>query len=260
MDSVIYLHDGTFEGVLHAVAIAVKSQKDVQGIYADKGFSPQLFDTIIRLETDKKQAFRLFEYLKKLGGTASHFTVNGFLSDDRDVGIHLYKMVQQCLVRGSKATELYTHDSIKYLDALSQKVSFEAHRFTGLIRFRILEDGLQYAPFEPDCMVIGHLAHHFKQRFKNRRWILHDVRRNQALYWDTESLQSINIDEDFTNHVCQHGEIFESKLNEQELHYQQLWNSFHTAIANTDRKNLDLQRQFMPRRYWKYLSEMRNLG
>jgi len=258
MDSIIYLHDGTFEGLLHAVASAVKSQKDVQGIYAEKGFTPQIFDTLIRVKTDSQQALRLFEYLKKLGGTASHFTVNGFLSDDREVGIHLYKMVQECLVRGPKATQLYSHDSIKYLDNLSQKVSFEAHRFTGLIRFRILEDGLQYAPFEPDCMVIGHCARHFKQRLRNRRWILHDVRRNHALYWDTESLQSIDIDEDFTNHVRQHGEIPESKLSEKELHYQQLWNSFHTAIANTDRKNLDLQRQFMPRRYWKYLSEMKS--
>ena len=194
--------------------------------------------------------------MKNLKGAAARFTINGFLSDDREVGIHLYWMVRECLVRGSEATQLYTHDSIKYLDKLSQKVSFEAHRFTGLIRFRILEDGLQYAPFEPDCMVIGHCALHFKKRLKNRRWILHDIRRNHALYWDGDSLQLIDIDEDFTKYVRQHGEIPESRLSEKERHYQELWKSFHTAIANTDRKNLGLQRQFMPRRYWKYLIEM----
>lgn len=258
MESIIYLHDGTFEGLLHAVAIAVKSQKNVQGIYAEKGFTPQLFDTLIRLETDRRQALRLFEYLKKLGGAATHFTVNGFLSDDREVGFHLYKMVQECLIRGIKATQLYTHASIKYLDNLSQKVEGEAHKFTGLIRFRILEDGLQYGPFESDCMIIGHLARHFKQRLRNRRWILHDLRRNHALYWDTASLESIDIDEDFTAYVMQYGEIPDSRLSEKERHYQKLWNSFHTAIANTDRKNLDLQRQYMPRRYWKYLVEMRS--
>ena len=256
MNPIIYLHDGSFEGLLHAVALAVKSQKEVQGIYAEKGFSPQIFDTLLRVQTDNKQALRLFEYLKKLKGTAAHFAVNGFLSDDREVGIHLYRMVWECLVRGSKATELYTHDSIKYLEILSQKVTFEARRFTGLIRFRILEDGLQYAPFEPECMVIGHCALHFKHRLKNRRWILHDIRRNHALYWDCDLLQSIDIDEDFTNYVRQYGEIPESRMSKNERHYQELWKSFHTAIANMDRKNLDLQRQFMPRRYWKYLVEM----
>ena len=256
MKQVVYLHDGSFEGLLHAVATAVKSQQNVHGIYAEQDFTPQLFETHVRIKTDRQQALRLFEYLKNLKGTAARFAVNGFLSDDRKVGIHLYQMVRECLVHGAKATQLYTHDSIRYLDSLSQKVSFEAHRLTGLIRFRILENGLQYAPIEPDCIVIGHCALHFQQRLKKRRWILHDIRRNQALYWDGDLLQSIDIDEDFTSHVRRFGEIPDSWLSVEELHYQQLWKSFHTAIANTDRKNLDLQRQFMPRRYWKYLVEM----
>lgn len=256
MDSIKYLYDGSFEGLLHAVAAAVKSPKDVKGIYIKKGFAPQIFDTCLQIQTDSQQALRLFKYLQNLKGDAARFAVNGFLSDDREVGIHLYRMVRQCLVHGAKATQLYTHESIKYLDKLSQQVNSETHRFTGLIRFRILEDGLQYAPFEPDCNVIGYCALHFKQRLKNQRWILHDLRRNHALYWDGYSLQTIDIADDFTCHVRHYGEIPESRLSEQERHYQQLWQCFHTAIANTDRKNLDLQRQFMPRRYWKYLVEM----
>ncbi len=255
MESITYLHDGSFEGLLHAVATAVKSNNDVSGIYCEQGFSPQLFDTLIHLQTDSQQASRLFEYLKKLNGNAARFAMNGFLSGDHEVGIHLYRMVQECLVRGAQATQLYTHESIRYLDKLSQKVSFEAHRFTGLIRFRILEDGLQYAPFEPDCNIVGLGALHFRQRLRNIRWILHDIRRDYALYWDGDSLQSIDIDKDFTSHVRQYGEIPDSKLSEDERRYQKLWKSFHSAIANPDRKNLDLQRQFMPRRYWKYLVE-----
>lgn len=257
MNPVVYLHDGSFEGLLHAVSAAVKSQQKIHGIYAEQYYSPQIFDSLVQIQTDNQQALRLFEYLKNLKGAAARFAVNGFLSDDRKVGFHLYQMVRECLVHGAKATRLYTHDSIRYLDNLSHKVNVEAHRFTGLIRFRILEDGLQYAPFAPDCMVIGHCALHFKQRLKNRRWILHDIRRNHAMYWDGNVLQSIDIDDDFTNHVRQHGEIPESRLSVEERHYQQLWKVFHTAIANRDRNNLDLQRQFMPRRYWKYLVEMR---
>ena len=256
MDSIIYLHDGTFEGLLHAVATAIKSPQEVQGIYAAQGFTPKIYDTLIETKTDSQQALRLFEYLKKLQGAATRLAIYGFLSEDHEVGIHLYHMVQLCLVRGPTATQLSSHDSIRYLDKLAHKVSVEAHRFTGLLRFRILEDGLQYGPFAPNCNVIGHCALHFRHRLKNQRWIVHDIRRNHALYWDTQSLQSITLDDDFTNHVRRHGEIPESRLTETERHYQQLWQTFHTAIANTKRKNLDLQRQFMPRRYWKYLIEM----
>lgn len=257
MKPVIYLHDGSFEGLLNAVAHAIKSDEDVQAIYAERSFNPQLFDTPVLLETDSQQAQRLFEYLKKLGGSASRFAVNGFLSDDAQVGIHLLEMVRQCLVLGAKATQLYSNESIQYLDDLCHKVSFETHRFTGLIRFRILDDGLQYAPFEPDCMVIGYVALHFKARFHNRRWILHDIGRNQALYWDGTSVESIEIDDDFTNYIRKHGEVEDSRLSEDESYYQKLWSTFHTAIANMDRKNRNLQRQYMPKRYWKYLVEMR---
>lgn len=256
MDSIVYLYDGSFEGLLHAVAAALKSPGEVQGIYAEQGFSPRIFDTLIHLKTDSGQALRLFAYLKKLKGAAARFAVNGFLSDDHEVGRHLYWLVRECLVRGPKATQLYTHDSIRYLDKLAQKVSAEAHRCIGLIRFRILEDGLQYAPFAPDCNVIGHCARHFRQRLANQRWILHDIGRNHALYWDGKDLQSITLDDDFTKHVRRAGEIPDARISETERHYQKLWQSFHTAIANPDRKNLDLQRRFMPRRYWKYLIEM----
>jgi probable DNA metabolism protein len=255
---IIYLHDGSFEGLLNAVATAIKSKQDVQGIYAEKAYLPRIFDTLVSLSTDDQQALRLFEYLKKLGGSAATFTLNGFLSEDKEVGTHLYRMVQECLVRGGQATQIYTHDSIRYLDKLSKKVGFEAHRFNGLIRFRILEDGLLYAPFEPDCNIIGYCAQHFRQRLKNQRWILHDIGRDQPLYWDGKSLQSIDIDPEFTRHVREHGEVPDKELDRDEHYYQELWKTFHTAIANPDRENPGLQRQLMPRRYWKYLVEMKD--
>lgn len=254
---IVYLHDGTFEGLLHAVATAVKSGGDVKGIYDKKRYSPSLFDVCKPLKTDGDQVQRLFDYLKGLGNGPLRFAMDGYLSDDVEIGIHLYEMVRLCLVHGGRAGQLYTNDSIKYLDDLSKKVRFEAHRLTGLIRFRIFNDGLQYAPFEPDCIVIGYLARHFRERLKNRRWILHDIRRNLALYWDGESLQPIDIEKDFTDYVRKFGEVSEEKLSEDEVYYQQLWTSFHSAIANASRENIKLQRQFMPQRYWKYLVEMK---
>lgn len=253
----VYLHDGTFEGLLTAVARAVKAEGKIHGVYSQKNFSPQLFDAPENLDTDAEQAKKLFDYLKKLGGLSIRFAMDGYLSEDCEVGVHLQEMVNLCLIHGGGATQIYSNSSIQYLDTLSKRVRFEAHRFTGLIRFRILVDGVQYAPFEPDNIIIGYLADHFKKRFHNNRWILHDTRRNLALYWDRDNLQSIDIDEEFTTHVVAHGEIEEGRLTESESYYQQLWTTFHGAISNAKRKNLNLQRQYMPKRYWKYLVEMK---
>jgi probable DNA metabolism protein len=52
------------------------------------------------------------------------------------------------------------------------------------------------------------------------------------------------------------GEIPHEHLCQSEVHYQNLWSSFHEAIAIKDRRNPVLQRRCMPSRYWKYLPEI----
>jgi probable DNA metabolism protein len=251
----VYIHDGSFEGMLHAIAAAVKSEDKVRGVYAEADYGPLLFETPIALAVDRAQALRLFHYLQRLQGTAVRLAINGFLSEDPEVGTHLYRMVLTSLTSGGGITQSYSHDSVNYLQKLSRKVGFEAHRFEGLLRFKILHDGVQYAPFEPDCNVIGYCAQHFKNRLKNVSWILHDIRRNLAVYWDGNTLEYIDIEKNFSEYVRTGGEVPEHMLSSSEHQYQQLWRLFHTSIANKDRENLALQRQHMPRRYWKYLVE-----
>lgn len=257
MDANIFLHDGSFEGLLTAVACAVKSDKSVQGIYDQNCYNPKIFDKITDIPTDSNQAFRLFNYLRKLKGKAARYAFDGYLSEELEIGTHLYCMVKESLLHGGKAVANFTNDSIKYLDSASERVFFEMDRYIGLIRFRILEDGLQYAPFESKHNIIGYLADHFKSRLPNRRWILHDISRNYALYWDTASIQNVDIDKTFTNHIRQHGDIPQAHLHQDEKYYQDLWKTFHKAIAISNRKNPALQAQFMPKRYWKYLIEKR---
>ena len=257
MKSSIYLHDGSFEGILSAVAFAVKSGESVQGIYDEKSYSAQLFDMVVRVPTDSLQAEKLFSYLKNLGEYAVQFTINGFLGEERAVGFHLYQMVRLCLRHGARALELYSDDSIRYLSQLSRRVNGEAHRLSGLIRFRELKEDIYYAPFESDCNVIGYLARHFSCRMGSRQWILHDVGRNISLHWDGSKVQSIEVDSAFTDYVLENGEVPDTHLGNTEQYYQQLWQSFHATIANPDRENRKLQRQLMPKRYWQYLVEMR---
>jgi probable DNA metabolism protein len=251
----IYIHDGSFEGMLHAAAAAIKSEDNVRGVYGRTDYRPLLFETPVILVVDRAQAHRLFQYLRTQQSGAELLAMNGFLSEDPEVATHLFRMIQACLKSGRGMTQCYSHDSVNYLQKLSRKVGLEAHRFNGLIRFRILEDNLQYAPFEPDCNIIGYCANHFKNRLKNSSWILHDIRRNLAVYWDRQALQDIDMEKKFSEYVQTRGEVPEHMLNSSEKHYQQLWRSFHTAIANKDRENRTLQRQLMPHRYWKYLVE-----
>jgi len=251
----IYLHDGTFEGLLTAVALAVKSGRPVRGIRAAGNASPGLFDSPVAVLTDPDQAARLFSYLDGVSARAARLCLEAYLSEEEDIGLHLVRLVRLCLAHGGRATVLYSDDSILRLSRLSRRVNGEAHRLCGLIRFRLLHEQLQYAPFESDCNVIGFLAGHFRGRLANRRWILHDLGRDLALYWDGQELRHIEVDPEFSERVRRDGEVPQGHLDGEELGFQQLWRTFHTAIANPHRENRRLQRRLMPRRYWKYLTE-----
>lgn len=257
MAPTVYLHDGSFEGLLTAVAAAVKAKGSVQAVYSRAQYLPALFDKTVEIQNDTAQAERLLQYLQNLSPLARQLAVNGFLSEDRRIGCYLCEFVSLSLTCGAEALDLHNNDAVRALHSLCRKVSFEAHRLNGLIRFRILADGLQYAPFSADHNVIGYCADHFRHRLIGRRWILHDVGRDVALYWDTETLQTVEIDQTVTRHVARFGDLPPGQSTEEEQYFQRLWQSFHTAIANPDRENRLLQLRFMPRRYWRYLIELK---
>lgn len=256
MQRCLYLHDGSFEGLLHAVAAAVKSYAPVHAVCSEKSHVPSLFDRLNCIETNPEQAQRLLDYLRNLDSQAARFAVNGYLSEDDAVGMHLYHFVRLCLQRGAAAVHLHSNDSVRYLNDTCRKVGFEAHRLKGLLRFSVLENGLQYAPFESDHNVIGFCALHFQKRLAGRKWILHDIGRDIALHWDGETLQPVTMEPEFTQYVLRNKEIPDQHMTDSEQHYRKLWRSFHTSIAIAGRKNRRLQRQLMPKRYWNYLTEM----
>ena len=241
--------------MLTAVAMAVKAPQPVRSVCPVAGFVPTLFHAATTIKSNREQAGRLFSYLQGLSSEAARLAINGFLSEDRSVGSHLLEFVRLSLVVSSEALDFYSNDSVRALHLLSRKVDFEAHRLHGLLRFRILADGLQYAPFSADHNVIGYCADHFRRRLASRQWILHDLGRNLALYWNTEELQTVEVEEDITTHVARFGELPKERLTEEEHYYQQLWRIFHKTTANPDRENKVLQSKFIPRRYWRYLVE-----
>ena len=53
-----------------------------------------------------------------------------------------------------------------------------------------------------------------------------------------------------------HGKLDEKLLAEDEKLFQEMWRSYFKALTIKERKNPKLQRQHMPRRYWKYITEL----
>ncbi|MDR0541581.1 MAG: DUF4130 domain-containing protein, partial [Dysgonamonadaceae bacterium] len=93
----------------------------------------------------------------------------------------------------------------------------------------------------------------FQDRYADQRWLIYDSRRNFGLYYDLKKTEIVRFEQPPAS--LQTGKIVREQQDEDEKAFQDLWKEYLQAITIQPRKNLRLQRQFMPRRFWKYLVE-----
>jgi hypothetical protein len=133
--------------------------------------------------------------------------------------------------------------------AAAHKVWKETDRLRGLLRFSPGKDGIHIARCAPDHFVLPALASHFTIRFGETPWAVLDERRGLALVRAPGSGARL---------VSLEGAGRGIAAPEQDP-WEDLWRSYHRVVNNESRANPGLQKQFMPRRYWKYLPEARDL-
>jgi hypothetical protein len=135
------------------------------------------------------------------------------------------------------------------------KVNHEIDRMRGFLRFNpvpgpqaegspLAKDAAYVAFCAPDHFVLPALASHFTRRFGEQEWAIIDEKRSLCL----------------SRHPGESPWLFRVPLptcrpliNDD---WENLWRHYHRTINNEGRKNPQLQRQFMPERYWKYLPEV----
>ena len=130
------------------------------------------------------------------------------------------------------------------VQAAAFKTWREIDRLRGLLRFSPDEDGVYRAFCEPDHFVLPALGPHFRERFGVTPWIVIDNRRRLCLHCEQGQVPTLS--------GMGKSQAFSGLGGE----WEELWRRYHKSINNESRNKADLQRSFMPQRYWKYLTEM----
>ncbi len=238
-----YLYDGTLEGFLTGIYHHYYFQK-VTGIYAEETYSPTFMEESKVIATHMPYAEKVIQGLKtKISGYAYRHVLYTFYSDAENKDDLLFRYILFCFHVGKDADRYNTHPCVLPVHKLSRRVSFEAHKFLGLLRFSDFQ-GILYAAFAPDHNILLFVAPHFADRMPKERLIIHDTGRDLAA---------------FSNY----GEwvITEFKLpqdpvkSEQEKAVENLWKTYFSHMTIENRKNPKLQRQFVPLRYRKHILE-----
>jgi probable DNA metabolism protein len=259
---ITYIYDGTFTGLLTAVYHILNSGATTSSIADASRFEPDLFTRPEVIITDPDLAGKLFHSLiGKLSKPAWRDIYSCFLSEETGIEKIILDFIIKSRRHGVSYQQNYSDSTIRAIRKISDRVNYEIHRLHGFVRFRMMSDGLYYAPVEPDYNIVELLAPHFTARFADQQWFIHDLRRGKGIYYDgcqctlvtdVEAKPEAIFAASARNHVSGlRPAIFEGD----EPQYQELWNEYFQGIAITERENKRLQRQHMPQRYWKNLIE-----
>ncbi|HDR50171.1 MAG TPA: DNA metabolism protein [Mariniphaga anaerophila] len=250
----IFLYDGTFEGLLTCIFEGYSSKKFPDEIEPEGKNPESLFAEVKKIDSDAGKANRVWKGIQqKLSVRNRQLLYYAFLSEKEGIEMQILRFAQRLFSEEKNIeTDLGDEDVLDIIQ-FARKVKKEAMRLMQFVRFQQTKDGLYFCGIDPMYDVLPLVLGHFKRRFSDQQWLLYDLKRNYGAFYNKKSVEEVVLTSQELNR--QTGQISENVLNEGDAFYQTLWKSYFNNISIKERKNLRLQRQHMPRRFWKYLTE-----
>lgn len=241
-----YIYDGTFEGLLTSIYEAYYRYENPDDIVPKDKEEENFLIERYYIETDTEKAFKVYNSIEeKISKEALQRVFYAYISELPKSGIAILNYLRIGYKMGANVDSNLSNDAVLAMDKIQYKVGMERHRMLGLIRFKMLENGILYSSIEPEHNIICLMAPHFANRLSNENWAIHDLKRNTAVFYNKREwvVKNFTLEDDII-------------VREDEDEYQDLWKAYYKHISIESRKNLRLKKSFMPMKYWKHLIEI----
>lgn len=244
---IVFVYDGSFEGLLTAIYEAYYNAEKPDRIYREQNYLQNLIDTRINIETDKSKFQKVYDaIITKISRQSLTYAFYAYLSDTEDADNIIYEYIRLGFRLGY-SIDSYMHDMrVRKIQLLNHKVSREVQNMSGFLRFKLIGQNFYYAPMEPDHNIAALLAPHFTERLKDEKFIIHDLKRELAIIYNTKEWAVVPLTREKGHELAD---------NLDDTIYEALWKDYFIATDIESRKNIKLQKRLMPQRYWKYLTE-----
>ena len=253
---IIFTYDKTFDGLLSCVFFAYEQKKFPDFILSESDQKPLFVDEQYRIITEKEKSLRVWKALeKKLSKIARNMMLSVWLSELPETEMLLFRYIRKNIDYPEGVEMNFGDDDVLRIKEIAQKVAKEAEQLRQFVRFQETADGIYFAPVSPRYDVLSLIVSHFQSRYAGQPWIIYDTNRNTGLYYDTRSVVEVSFSQKDLSDL-RLGVLDEEKLSSDETFFQQMWKEYFKSTTIKERINLKLQRQHMPRRYWRYLTEM----
>lgn len=241
-------YDGSFEGFLCAVADCLERGDGKPGFVRNGAdHAVGLFVGDIREVPTVRETALLFRNRFVETVSREAFCTARYAFHSRKEGIEqmVWRYLTLGLEVGQRLAGMLAVEPVCSVNRSARKVSHEAHKYKGFVRFSEVEAEFLYARIEPEADILVLIAPHFVARVGDRPWMIHDLSRRQAALYDLRSWRLIR-DIELTA---------EPHLTVTEHDYAALWQRYFQRHAIAERHNPGLQKKHVPLRYRKHLTE-----
>ena len=241
----VYLYDGTLEGMLTAVFEAFRRKEFPDNIVQERDLQQSMLCSYIPILTSVDLAERVKTGIINVLGDRGYESIKrAFLSDDNSKGGVIVTYLQYTMKKGRKSLSHLAHPAVAAFEDLLKVVSQEAHYMLQFVRFAQLNNGVYFSLIAPKASVVPLIMGHFAARFNIQPFIIYDEVHGLAGVFDTEKWWLVDA-----------RDIKIPNRTESEDEYQSLWQTFYDTIAIEERRNPTCQRNFMPKRFWGNMCE-----
>jgi probable DNA metabolism protein len=250
--NLIYIFDGSLEGLLTAVFEWFERKPSQVILETEKNYQPDAFKEVYYVENDRKKADRVYTGLqKKLSKEWMRKFYCAYLSESPEIFNALFHFTTYIFLNDFEAEKNYGNTHVLAIAKKAKSVEREKHRMEAFIRFQHTADGIFYCAIDPDFNVLPLIINHFKTRYADQQWIIYDLKRHYGLFYDLHKVEEITMELNLPNLKLPASH----QLNEKEALYSDLWKAYFKSTNIESRKNTKLHIKHVPKRYWKYLTE-----
>jgi probable DNA metabolism protein len=251
----VFSYDNTFEGFLTVIFECYRQSVYPGDIQPQSKIQQTLFGGQTFIPSDSIKAERVWNAIRKrMEGPNRDMLFYSFLSETDGIEMKILRFIRRLLSERFNIETDFGDSDVLFLNQTARQVKREAVRMMQFVRFQRTAEGLWFCGIEPRYDVIPMVLNHYKNRFPGQRWIIYDLKRDYGIYNDGNEVSKIVIAQKEFDKL--NGVVDDSLLEESEVFYQNLWKTYFKNINIKERKNLRLQRQHLPQRFWKFLPEM----
>lgn len=242
---ITYIYDGSFEGLLTVIYEAFYATVKPDDIKTKDDYVENFLVEKIHIKTDGDKSQKVYDAIeKKISKESLKRVFYAYLSELPNSEMLILKYLQLGFKAGPNVDLILANEDVLNIDNIYKKVGNERHRIIGLLRFKKVKNNILYAQVEPDHNIIALVAPHFKERLSSENFIIHDTKREIAIFYNKNEwvIKDIEVPDPFL-------------VKDMEESYEDLWRVYFNAISIKRKTNIKLQKRNMPMRYWKNLTE-----